>query len=417
MGLQKKDIGFKKFMESLEGAQHAQFLALSTTKVKSPDHFEKMRQHLLAHYSGIEVASSFEDPNGQVWDCVPVGQQPSLKEKGRRLPVPPVLVSPPTKKTQQAAARGQLARSFLSNAKKDRYGNTLFCSPGFIPIRRTTLDELMKFETLDKFLKKSPRSNLAPGNAPLEADTGNEVHKYAHAAQQVDNVGGHSFLNIWQPAIAGDQVFSLSQHWYIAGDGTQLQTVEAGWQVYPEKYGTPEPCLFIYYTPDNYTTGCYNLDSAAFVQTSHKWALGGPLSGQISSRDGDQFEIEISWSLADGNWWLFINGLTPDDAVGYYPATLYKGGPLASHATFIDYGGETVGSSSWPEMGSGAFAGEGDKKAAYQRSINYFDTTGGSNWASLSPNQDFPNCFTIDPGEDNEQGPFFYFGGPGGNNC
>src|SRR6202000_1257486 len=57
-------------------------------KVRTPDHFEKMRDHILRQYEGISVEHSFEDEAGQIWDCVPIGQQHSLKHSGAPLAKP-----------------------------------------------------------------------------------------------------------------------------------------------------------------------------------------------------------------------------------------------------------------------------------------------------------------------------------------
>jgi hypothetical protein len=279
----------------------------------------------------------------------------------------------------------------LAPDRTDRFGNRIWCPPGLIPFRRITLEELTRFKSLDQFFRKSPVGNGGQHpslSAPPAADT---THKYAHAFQTVNNLGGHSFVNIWKPAIGANQVFSLSQHWYAGGSDSSVQTVEAGWQVYPGKYGNNDPVLFVYWTADGYqSTGCYNLDCSAFVQTNNKWALGGALS-PVSTTNGPQGELEIAWFFSGGNWWLYLNGA----AVGYYPASQYKGGQLSKFATNIDYGGETVGTTSWPPMGSGAFANTGYKNAAYQRTIYYFGADSKAQWSALTPVQNSSSCYTV----------------------
>jgi hypothetical protein len=96
----------------------------------------------------------------------------------------------------------------------------------------------------------------------------------------VDNLGGNSTLNYWNPPVneSEGEAFSLSQQWYVGGTGTTLpglQTAEVGWQNYPAHYGDNNSHLFIYWTADGYkTTGCYNLDCVGFVQTDPNWVLG-----------------------------------------------------------------------------------------------------------------------------------------------
>ena len=42
--------------------------------------------------------------------------------------------------------------------------------------------------------------------------------------------GGHAAINLWRP-LTMDGDFSLAQIWVVAGQGKELNTVEAGWRV------------------------------------------------------------------------------------------------------------------------------------------------------------------------------------------
>jgi hypothetical protein len=224
---------------------------------------------------------------------------------------------------------------------------------------------------------------------------------------------------LYQPSVNSDQVFSLAQHWYAGGSGTGHQTLEVGWQVYPAKYGHAQPVLFIYWTADNYvSTGNYNLDAPAFVQTNNAWTIGGALS-PASTVGGQQTEIEAGVYLFNGNWWLYMGGLAAENAIGYYPTSLYSGGQMATNATEILFGGETVTSAvSWPPMGSGNHASGGWQQAAYQRNIYYFPPGGGAQWAGLTPEQPSPACYTLTlASAPAPWGVYFFYGGPGGSNC
>ena len=240
---------------------------------------------------------------------------------------------------------------------------------------------------------------------------GGEVHRWAWGEQKVNNKGGDSRLNVWKP----NGRFSLSQHWYSGGSDKTKQTVEGGWQVFPGKYGTSDPVLFIYYTPDNYATKCYNLECGAFVQINNSWVLGGSLTPQ-SSDGRTQYIIRMQWQLYEGNWWLFVQGAGDYVAVGYYPGSAFKGGQMSKNAEYVKYGGETASDDSGNagEMGSGQFANAGWSHAAYQRTIYYIDTSLKSHWTNLSANQTAASCYTIDM-HNNTAGSwatYFYFGGP-----
>jgi hypothetical protein len=319
-----------------------------------------------------------------------------------------------------------------SEAPRDRHGNRMQAPPGTIPVRRVTLEELARFRNLRQFLRKYPEPREVEPASPLavlekaakeepsapSADV-SQNHRYAYTRQAVNNVGAHNSMAVYAPAVGANQIFSLAQHWYSGGSGAANQTLEVGWQVYPGKYGHAQPVLFIYWTADNYvSTGAYNLDAPGFVQTNGSWTIGGALS-PVSVQGGEQMEIEVAVYLFGGNWWLYMGGLAPANAIGYYPTSLYAGGQMATNATEMLFGGETVCSSvSWPGMGSGAFAAAGWQQAAYQRNIFYFPTGGGSQWAALTAEQPSPACYTLTLASAAAPwGIYFFYGGPGGADC
>jgi len=391
--------------------------------VAHDDAFSQMRQHILGLYEGVEAPHSFMDETGAIFDCIPIEQQPSLRGSADAVPAAPDL--PPLMAEATAGAEApavaaeradQPAGSALGPDRRDAHGNAMLCPEGTIPMRRVTLEDLTRFETLQDFFAKGPRGAGRPPRFD-EPATVPATHRWAHAYQFVDNGGGHSNLNLWQPAIGANQIFSLSQHWYTAGSGSGLQTIECGWQVYPALYGDARPHLFTYWTADGYnSTGCYNLSCSAFVQTSSTFAPAMAV-GPISVNGGAQYSMELAYWLTGGRWWLYYNGTAGSNAIGYYPVTLYGTGPLASKATEIDFGGETVGTTSFPAMGSGAFANQGWQHAAYQRAIGYWPPPGGAMVnASLTPSQGWPNCYTAQttmyaaPWSET-----LWYGGPGGN--
>jgi hypothetical protein len=376
-----------------------------------------MKSHIVQLYEGVEAPHSFMDQSGAIFDCIPIEQQPSLRGSGESVSEAPDL--PPLAAAtggQQGERKESLTGSPLGPDRQDWYGNVMDCPEGTIPMRRVTLEDLTRFETLQDFFQKGPRGAGRPPRA-TEPHTVPATHRWAHAYQNVDNGGGHSVLNLWRPSIGADQIFSLSQHWYVGGSGANLQTIECGWQVFPAMYGDAEPHLFTYWTADGYSsTGCYNLTCSAFVQTSSSFAPG-MVVGPISVPGGSQYIIELAYWLTGGNWWLYYNGTQGSNAIGYYPVTLYQGGALASNATEIDYGGETVGTTSFPTMGSGEFANQGWQRAAYQHTIGYWPPLGGAMInANLTPAQAWPSCYTAEVGLYGD--PWYetlWYGGPGGN--
>jgi hypothetical protein len=414
------------FRKSVDGAGHGNFAKVSETKANESE-FTAMKAHITGLYRGVTEVHSFEDQNGAIFDCIPVTQQPSLKgaAPAKAPDLPAMDNKTPSKGEPTGDWKPTEIKLDFRAGQTDKHGNQMSCPPGNIPMRRVTLEELTRFESMKKFFQKSPEGEGRPprtvGNptAVLEPNLSPAVaatHRWAHAFQNVNNLGGHSYINLWDPAIGANQIFSLSQHWYVGGSGAGLQTAECGWQVYPGKYNTKLPVFFIYWTADDYNkTGCYNLDCSAFVQTNHAVTIGGTISPS-SVYGGAQYEIQLSFYLHAGNWWLYWGGGAASNAIGYYPTSLYKGGAMASHAAEIDYGGEVVGTTSFPGMGSSHFANQGYGKSCYQRNITYFPTAGGQVNAGLTPSQAWPNCYTsqvalyASPWLETE-----FYGGPGGN--
>lgn len=298
--------------------------------------FGAMKAHVLSLYKGVKVAHSFATPDGDVVDCVPIEQQPTLSHpalKGHAMQLTPPEAEPlpPQNGRATAGPKASMVDAQLAEGKLDQFGNEMSCPDGMIPMHRLTLEEMARFKTAQEFFQKTPGGGMHPGQmrarreaeaTPSDIHTG---HHYGTGAEGVNNIGGSSLLNVWSPTpVSGG--FSLSQHWYTGGSftGNTLQTVEGGWQVFPAKYGTATPRLFIYWTANAYTTtGCYNLDCKAFVQTNKTWVLGGALS-PVSTTGGTQYQINMQWKRdsGTGNWWLFLQGSGAQTAVGYYPKRL-----------------------------------------------------------------------------------------------
>jgi hypothetical protein len=397
------------------------------TRVTNENSFREMQIHVENLYRGVQALHSFEDSAGRVFDCVPINEQPSLRGYSGEIPrapdLNPVLQGRPAQRSAPS-----IAPMMREEVRRDRHGNLAQAPPGTIPIRRVTLDELVRFPDLRSYFRKegSPRQYARreavptgpPPSLPDPSDT-RKNHRYAYTHQDVDNIGGHSSLAVYQPTIDANQIFSLAQHWYSGGSGNGHQTLELGWQVYPNKYGHAQPVFFIYWTADNYiNTGAYNLDAAGFVQTNGAYTVGGALS-PVSTKGGQQWEVELGVYLWEGNWWVYMGGLAPENAVGYYPTSIYAGGQLATSAQQILYGGETVCKDvSWPGMGSGSWAADGWMQAAYQRNIYYFPPGGGAQWASLTPEQPSPACYSMALASAAAPwGVYFFYGGPGGGDC
>ncbi|CAN6855546.1 unnamed protein product, partial [Brassica oleracea] len=106
--------------------------------------------------------------------------------------------------------------------------------------------------------------------------------------------GTKATINVWDPIVEASGDFSLAQIWVASGsyETNDLNTIEAGWQVFPSKYGDAQPRVFTYWTSDTYYSGCYSLRCPGFLQTSSWIALEAAIS-HTSTYGGDQFAITI----------------------------------------------------------------------------------------------------------------------------
>lgn len=419
-------VDFQSFISDITKASASDYLGKPGVRVENAKEFDAMKAHILSMYEGVTVENSFIE-NDQFVDCIPIDQQPGLKRL--KLPLQKADRNPPkpdiSPSNQRAPAGVELAGETRDNIditlKKgatDRFGKEMFCKEGTIPMRRLTLREMTRFKTLNQFFAKgslkddfSLGSKRAPHALNLPED---ETHYYARGVQYVNSFGGDSWLNLWSPSVASDQM-SLSQQWFVGGEGDKKQTVEAGWQVYPNRWDGNNAALFIYYTTAGYNdnSGCYNKECDGFVQIANNVYLGRGFT-QYSSENGTQWGFNLQWKRnTDGNWWLFYRGPGDYIAVGYYPKSLWKDGQLASKATKIAYGGEDTGQQSAKQMGSGKKADQGWQKAAFQNMVFYIDTSSVSQWASLNKDESNPDCYTADIHNIyGDWGTFLYFGGP-----
>ncbi|CAO2655470.1 Nn.00g105340.m01.CDS01 [Neocucurbitaria sp. VM-36] len=394
--------------------------------------FEIMKAHILYMYEGVHQPSNtvtFLRDNAYI-DCIAIMEQPSyyhLKFEGIRHPPPDIQRYQHVQFPKQGSDKGTSvpadAGSFPKMGLPTASTPITSCPDRTIPMRRLTLEELTKFRTLSRFFVKEPQGH------DLGVDW-DPQKLYAHASQSIDNMGGESVITVWTPTAD----FSLSQQWFVAGTGCDLQTVEGGWQVYPGKYNTAAPVLFIYYTNHAYnrtgcTTpiqyGCYNLDCPAFVQINDSWILGAGFS-QTSVVGSPYIQYSWQWQLYQQAWWLTIcsDGGVGCVHVGYYPISVFNGGQLSTGAQVIDFGGEVgrIVGSDWPQMGSGKFADAGWENAALQGQILVVlnDPHVGRIITSpvLTPVPG-TQCYTLQ-GENQEEGywgTYFYHGGPGAADC
>jgi neprosin-like protein len=343
-----------------------------------------------------DVVHSDVTKSGELVECIPVEAQASLN--GQKI------ASPPSEPGPVFTSDPQFPEEVPSFEGDD------ICPPGTVPRLGVSLEDVERAGSLSNFLHKygGQAQPAVPGSA------GSASHSYAVGRRFSTNYGAYAVLNLWAP-YTDVHDFSLSQIWVWGGSGAGTQTVEAGWQRYPDKYGNNSAHLFSYYTPNNYTNGCYNSDCSAFVQHSGSIFPGQTFS-PTSVTGGSQYTISVYYlrDAANGNWWLYVQG----NAVGYYPSALFSTAGIKTIASVADFGGEVSSLRTYTSMGGGNFASAGFGYAAYSRNLQYL--SGSSVWTapSLTTYTPTPTCYDMSVSSNASWGTYMYFGGPGVNaNC
>ncbi|CAN8318412.1 unnamed protein product [Cochlearia groenlandica] len=394
---------------------------LTSSFVSCENGFSGFKIHTHLKRINKPALKSIKSPDGDIIDCVLITDQPALSH--------PLLIN----HTVQMRP-SYIPESVFNESKDASNTNNItqlwhvngMCPDNTVPIRRTTKYDLYRAESIDSFGMKNQESIAKPNSYNTESIITQNNHQ--HAIMYVEDgafYGAKANINVWKPNVEVPNEFSLSQIWVLGGDfDSDLNSIEAGWQVSQQLYGDSNTRLFTYWTSDAYqSTGCYNLLCSGFVQINKEIVLGGSIS-PLSVYDSSQYQITILiWKdQREGHWWLQYGG---EHIMGYWPASLFT--HLSESASMIHWGGEVVNTQSTEEgqhtttqMGSGRFAEEGLHKASYFINLQVVD---GSNALrdpkNLKVFTDQEQCYNVKSGRGGGSfGSHFFYGGPGRNpNC
>ncbi|GAB4860708.1 hypothetical protein Ancab_035871 [Ancistrocladus abbreviatus] len=342
---------------------------------------------------------TFKGNKGDIIDCVDIYKQPAFDHPLLRNHT---LQTAPSSHKYETQGNNAILDSLFDISWRKNGG----CPEGSVPIVRSVISD-----------RPIIRKNISSANQASGHQYAVIFFNYGQASMQ----GGFATITQWDPYLALPGDFSLSQIWITAGQSgtTNLQTIEAGWQKYPQRTGVNAPTFFVFWTADGYSTGgCYDLTCPGWVLTSSQYSPGMIL--QPSTYGGQQIELamNIIRDRSTGNWWLYLWG-TP---IGYWPPSIYNGGPLTYGADSLSWGGEIVDTSgsggfhTLTQMGSGHFPIEGYTRASYVRNIVYIDPNGNAYAPSVNQLLGLapaPNCYNYQFQQDSSGQVYFFYGGPG----
>ncbi|CAK9160915.1 unnamed protein product, partial [Ilex paraguariensis] len=179
---------------------------------------------------------TIESPDGDIIDCVHKGKQPGLDHpllKNHKIQrVPPERPKMRMIKTDEVIVTNRNSDGFRG-AWQTWHQNGLRCPKGTVPIRRSTVHDVLRARSLYEFGKKQRSIAVARRRDAPDIVSGNgHEHAIAYTGTTQEVYGAKATINVWDPSIEVVNEFSLSQIWILSGsfDGSDLNSIEAGWQ-------------------------------------------------------------------------------------------------------------------------------------------------------------------------------------------
>ncbi|VAI52392.1 unnamed protein product [Triticum turgidum subsp. durum] len=197
---------------------------------------------------------------------------------------------------------------------------------------------------------------------------------------QGDVYGVRGVFNVWEPKVNKYSKDSSAMCVEMKSGGEQhTDRIGAGVRVFPTLSGDTFVRFHISWYDGLYKKSCIDFSCPGFVQVSHRVGLGARMrSPSVYHGKQTVIHIQIFKDPVSKNWWLTYEHV----AIGYWPSALFEFLRNKGDAAF--WGGIVEGptaSSNSPQMGSGHFASEGYRGAAFVKNIQiannekgYFDT-------------------------------------------
>ncbi len=215
-------------------------------------------------------------------------------------------------------------------------------------------------------------------------------HYHAGFSQAVLNWGTDGVLSVSTPYVYGYNEFSLGQLAVVRGSGSSRQTIEMGWQRYPNFYGDGYPPLFTYFTTVNYRqnrnyVGGYNERVLGFVRSG-----SSTLVPEVALVSGSELSLEVlHWQ---GGWRLKARG----EWIGYYPGWMFSTTGLRSSADKAMWFGEVTDYKfdrvmTYTYMGKGPSSGS---STAYMRNLRTQRTSTKATFFQQTPLAEKTQCYS-----------------------
>jgi hypothetical protein len=395
-------------------------------RVNIIDYFSKRQQR-------YKIVLTTKTKSGQIIDWIkPESQVPGGK-----------IATPPTKKSMEITKhKSTLENAYLNSAlpkqlkaleRKERQARTeiqldkaAMGPKGTVPIVRFNVDSYLKENPA--YLPKDPREIISKVPPP---DPASNDRYYAVWQRYADNYGSLGRINIWNTAGPVGGETSIAQVAVIRG--SPMQAIEAGKIEHSAFAPSKRPTFFTYFRTNGTASGDwvagYNNLVDGWIQVSGSVAPGMSLVPWESTTNGPQYSLDVEVRLWQGNWWVRAAG----EWAGYYPycrgadsppcasGTLFSTSGIRDKANRLDWYGEIYDESApdatSTDMGSGAFANQRWRRAAYFRNLLYmWSETHAWWWNSGSITTTDSACYSGDGpyySSDPNWRNWYYYGGPG----
>ncbi|XP_038688559.1 uncharacterized protein LOC119987710 [Tripterygium wilfordii] len=226
--------------------------------------------------------------------------------------------------------------------------NRMMCTNNTIPVRRSTIADVMRLNSTSEFKTKQKSFQH---QLPIFT----ENHEYAtvvyDAVPVLYAVAGA--IKIARPSVFGENGCSQAHVQIRTGSGQDFESITVGWNVCPVLNGDNNIRLFLLWTRDGYqTTKCYNYECNGFVAENDEdneddVVLGDELEPSPAHPD---IYVKIWKDPVRQIWSLMID----DDVMGEWRRDIFL--RLGGIYTSVEWGGEV--SNNRTQMGSGRFENE-----------------------------------------------------------
>ena len=380
-----------------------------------------------------EVVATTKTKSGQTIDWI----RPESQVPGGKLATPPSEdfdeVTKPKSDLDNPYLDTELPKALQERPRRDESAQTelqldrsAMGPKGTVPVVRFDVESYLKEHPT--YLPKDPIEILT--KVPPPAPASNDRY-YAVWQRFGDVFGSIGRINIWNTTGPVGGETSIAQVAVIRG--TPMQAIEAGKIEHSAFAPSKRPVFFTYFRTNGGASGDwvagYNALVDGWIQVSSSVAPGMSLVPWESRTDGSQFSLDVEVRLWEGNWWVKAAG----EWAGYYPyckgggarpcaqGTLFSTAGIRDMANRLDWYGEIFDESApaatSTDMGSGAFANQRWRKAAYFRNLLFtWAPTKVWWWNAGSISTTDPACYSADGpyySSDPNWRNWFYYGGPG----